>query len=112
MAPCQHRLLEHRARWIWCIGGPSMSIREVAFYLFMTPETLRGALGHIPNLGYVSIRRAGLELLFLNDSLRGAEIGFLVDGSVFEILELDAEESRRLEKEREELLQRFMKKKK
>jgi hypothetical protein len=81
-----------------------MPISEVAFEVFMTAEGLRGALSHIHDLSYVTIRLAGLEQLFLSNSSEARALGFLVDGDVFTILNRDFNEMERLVQERERLL--------
>jgi hypothetical protein len=101
--------LERRTRKVWCTGGPAMPISEVAFEVFMTVEGLRGALSHIHDLSYVTIRLAGLEQLFLNNSSEARALGFLVDGDVFAILNRDFKEMERLVEERERLLNTIIK---
>jgi hypothetical protein len=86
-----------------------MPIFEVAFMVCMTVEALRAALSHIHDLSYVTIRLAGLRLLFLDNSSEGREIGFLVNGSVFTILDDDCMESARLEGERQRLVSTIVK---
>ena len=88
--------LEIEVRHVWCVGGPAMHISEVAFYVGHTECSLRSALGHIPRLNYYTIRNAGLEALIATGSTCGRALGFLADGDVFEILQRDTEERKRL----------------
>lgn len=77
-----------------------MPIKEVALELGCSVKVLRILLSHIPNLGYETIRTAGFEILFANNSCDGRSLGFLVDGDPFEVLDADEDEMRRMEKER------------
>lgn len=101
--------LERDTRRIWCIGGPSMTIEEVAFQVGFSPKVLRILLGHIPNLSHYTIRHAGQETLLLTNSTEGRALGFLADGDAFDILERDSAVRRRIAKERDDLCAHFMK---
>lgn len=105
--PCFRNALEIRTRRYWCVLGPSKTIKDVAEYVGMQPEVLRANLSHIHDLSYVTIRVAGVESLLLSGSTNARAYGFLVDGDAFEILELDAEEMRRMMIERKSLLMKI-----
>lgn len=78
-----------------------MTLDDVAWHVGMKPEMLRAALSHIHDLSYITIRVAGVEALLLSGSTNARALGFLVQGDAFEILELDADEMRRLVTERQ-----------
>jgi hypothetical protein len=99
--------LEVQVRRVWCIGGEAMSCAEVAFHVDHTAYSLARALHHIKPLTYASIRDAGLEVLLEVGSERGRDLGFLVDGSPFDLLELDAAASAGLDHVRRKLNTRY-----
>lgn len=99
--------LEVQVRRVWCIGGEAMSCAEVAFHVDHTAHSLARALHHITPLTYASIRDAGLEVLLEAGSERGRDLGFLVDGSPLDLLELDAAASAGLDHVRRKLNARY-----
>jgi len=73
-----------------------MTIDEVAFEFLLSVGELRAALSHIDDLSYVTIRLEGMRILFITNSSDARALGFLVDADVFEILDKDAREAKRL----------------
>lgn len=99
--------LEAMVRRVFCVGGPDMTVEDVAIELGLEPATICFGLRHIPNLNYHTIREAGLAYLLLTGTSEAEQIGFLANGNVWDVLRLDRLEYERLAIERYKLINFF-----